>query len=92
MRARAAVARAAPPRSTRTTKKVKQGGASRAFTRVATSTRRRTNGGSTALHGRRLEYGEWRQTEEQRWADLARCGKPRNWKAAMDRLAMCRYH
>ena len=49
-------------------------------------------GGGRALHGRRLAYGEWRQTEEQRWADLARCGKPRNWKAAMDRLAMCRYH
>ena len=98
MRARAAVARATPPRSTRTTKKVKQGGASRAFSRVATSTYRRTGGGGggggggRALHGRRLEYGEWRQTEEQRWADLARCGKPRNWKAAMNSLAMCRYH
>ena len=93
MRARAAVARATPPRSTRTKKVVKQGGASRAFSRVATTTRRRMGGGGggRALHGRRLEYGEWRQTEEQRWADLARCGKPRNWKAAMDRLAMCRY-
>ena len=55
MRARAAVARATPPRSTRTTKKVKQGGASRAFSRVATSTRRRT-----AAAARRCTAGGWR--------------------------------